>query len=163
MRSAVLALALLGGCAPNLLTFWDETRTVVYARVALEGDVGEKWAAPGLWEELECVREVADLDVSLRGQVVVTDDPETFRAYYEAWQPLGDPLQVATAFAWHPVSRGKQTLAKDADWIIIVYAPKVGDRTRVHILGHELLHVAGYEHDQGPWDSGWKESCESRP
>lgn len=149
MRTLVLAI-LLTGCSMEHLKFWNPARTLKAPWGYLEGDLGQRWQTDPS-AGLRCVADALDLDVSLNGSVVVTDDPYTFRAYYEAWWPLGDPSEYAAAFAWHPVERGRQTLAPGADWIIVVYDPSVGDRSPLLVLAHELLHVAGYAHEDPPF------------
>lgn len=150
VRTLILAL-LLTGCSMEHVKFWDPSRTLETSWGYLEGNLGQRWQTDPS-EGLRCVADALDLDVSLNGSVVVTDDAHTFREYYEAWWPLGDPSEYAAAFAWYPVTRGRQTLAPGADWIIVVYEPSVGDRSPLLVLAHELLHVAGYAHEDEPFE-----------
>ncbi len=150
MRTLVLAV-LLTGCSMEHVTFFDPARTLEASWGYLEGDLGQRWNADPS-TGLRCVVDALDLDVSLNGSVVVTDDPHTFHEYFAAWYPLGDPSEYAAAFAWDPVYRGRQTLAPGADWIIIIYDPSVGDRSPLLVLAHELLHVAGYAHEDAPFE-----------
>ena len=138
------------GCSPETVELFNPDITVGYdintargsvVHVDAEGDVRGQWTQPAYMRDLLlCCQHGLGIDGPLHGTIVVTDNPDTYSAYFNFFRTLFDPADYAAAFSWAENRRGKQKLGH-GDWTIVVNDSALGDTQVTTAVCHELLHA----------------------
>src|SRR6056300_709480 len=121
MRQIMVATVFLMACGPEVVELYNPDRTTDHrielvgspVLLQVEGDVREEWSDPEyIQDTLECCYAELGLDGPTDGNIVVTDDDETFSEYFNFFQNTGVPdlTEYAGGFSWATNWRGKQAL-----------------------------------------------------